>query len=80
MTELLSPIELLAQEEGHQEGLEEGRQARRADILEILEVRFGEISAELRAKVDQLRDDEALSRGHRTAITTSSPRVFLELL
>ena len=80
MTELLSPIELMAQEKGRQEGLEEGRQARRADILEILEVRFGKISDEVRAKVDQLRDDEALSRGHRTAITASSPRHFFELL
>ena len=64
-------------EEGRQEGREEGEQARlAADVLEVLEVRFGSVPAALAARVREQKGLEILQALHRRAIQVDSLAQF----
>ena len=86
---LLSPIELLAREEGRQEGRPESRQegrqegleqARRLDVLDALEARFGSCPGPVAERVESLSGEPALRRAHRLAVTARTLQDFLENL
>ena len=73
-------------QEGRQEGLQEGRQegcqegllqARRADILETLESRFGPLPGSISEKIRASRDEGTLRKGLRAAFTAASLEDFL---
>jgi hypothetical protein len=67
---LLSPIELLAREEGRQEGRQEGLdQARRLDVLDAVEDRFGSCADPVAERVRSLSGEPALRRALRLAVT-----------
>jgi hypothetical protein len=75
---LLSPIELLAREEGRQEGRQEGLdQARRLDVLDALEARFGSCPDPVDERVGSLSGEPALRRAHRLAVTARTLQDFL---
>ena len=64
-------------QEGHQEGRKEGRQEgsltqARDSVIEALEIRFGEISNDLRERITALDNLRTLKAQHRRAITVSS--------
>jgi predicted transposase YdaD len=85
MTELISVFEEKAlakgREQGRQEDRQEGRlKGRRGAILTALEVRFGEVPSEVRTKIEALRNEEALTRTHRLAITAPNLQSFLDQL
>ena len=64
---------------GRQEGIQAGRrEALRAAVLSALEVRFGEVPQEVRQKIANLIEDEALEAAHRSAITAPDLKSFLE--
>ena len=63
--------------EGRTEGLTEGRQEgslaqARESVIEALEIRFGEISADLRQRINALDNLRTLKAQHRRAITVPS--------
>jgi hypothetical protein len=85
----MSQIEEMAKEEGieqgRQQGREEGRQqgtlqARREDVLEILQVRFAEVPAEVVDCVNQIEDIDLLKQLFRQAIAIPSVAQFQQLL
>jgi predicted transposase YdaD len=56
-------------QEGRQEGIREGQvQAAQADVLEVLEVRFGAVPAEVAAQVGRIAETQRLQHLHRQAI------------
>ena len=64
-------------EEGHQEGRKEGRQEgslvqARESVIEALEIRFGEVSNDLRERITAFQDLRTLKAQHRRAITVPS--------
>ena len=60
-----------------EEGREEGREERlREDVLEVLEVRFGQVPAELATQVRQLRGQKDLEMLHRRAILIEGLEAF----
>jgi hypothetical protein len=64
-------------QEGRKEGRTEGRQEgslaqARESVIEALEIRFGEISAELRERINALDNLRTLKAQHRRAITVPS--------
>ncbi len=64
-------------EEGHQEGRKEGRQEgslvqARESVIEALEIRFGEISSDLRERITALDNLRNLKAQLRRAITVPS--------
>ncbi|MEW6159402.1 MAG: hypothetical protein AB1813_18400 [Verrucomicrobiota bacterium] len=81
MTELISVFEEKALAKGREQGRQEGRlEGRRGAILTALEVRFGEVPSEVRTKIEALRNEEALTRTHRLAITAPNLQSFLDQL
>jgi hypothetical protein len=75
---ILSDIEILAMEKGREEGRGEGlEQARRQDILDALEARFGAVPEAARAAVPGMAGEERLRTGLRLAITAPSLQHFL---
>lgn len=81
----MSQIEEMAKEEGIEQGREEGRQqgtlqARREDVLEILQVRFAEVPAEVVDCVNQIEDIDLLKQLFRQAIAIPSVAQFQQLL
>jgi hypothetical protein len=70
---LLSRIELDAKQEGILETF-------RGNTLAILEVRFGEVSPELREVINTLQDISVLTQLHRQAIAIPSIEEFQQLL
>ncbi len=68
-------------EEGHQEGRKEGRQEgslvqARDSVIEALEIRFGEVSNDLRERITALDNLRTLKAQHRRAITVPSLEQF----
>ena len=64
-------------QEGRQEGREEGSLAQaRESVIEALEIRFGEVSAELRERITALDNLRTLKVQHRRAITVPSLEQF----
>jgi hypothetical protein len=68
-------------QEGRQEGLQEGRQEGRQEgslvqaresVIEALEIRFGEVSNDLRERITALDNLRSLKAQHRRAITVPS--------
>ena len=60
-------------QEGRQEGREEGSLAQaRESVIEALEIRFGEVSADLRKRINAFQDLPTLKAQHRRAITVPS--------
>ena len=64
-------------QEGHQEGRKEGRQEgslvqARDSVIEALEIRFGEVSNDLRERITALDNLRTLKAQHRRAITVPS--------
>ena len=60
-------------EEGREEGRLEGRQeGRRTNILEALQIRFGNVPGPLRESVGLVSDEAILSGIHRAAIRCES--------
>ena len=63
----------MSRQEGRQEGREEGSLAQaRESVIEALEIRFGEISADLRQRINALDNLRTLKAQHRRAITVPS--------
>jgi hypothetical protein len=67
----------LGRQEGRQEGLTEGRQEgslaqARESVIEALEIRFGEVSADLRERINALDNLRTLKAQLRRAITVPS--------
>lgn len=65
----ITSIERIGRKEGRQEGRQE-------DILQVLEVRFGEVPYQLREKLLALRDDAQLRRLLRQAIVAKTLSAF----
>jgi hypothetical protein len=62
---------------GHERGVAEGiLQQRREDVIEVLEVRFGEVPSEITQKIDGIEDPEVLKTLHREAIAIGSMEQF----
>ena len=67
----------IGRQEGRQEGRTEGREEgslaqARESVIEALEVRFGEVSPELRERINSLDNLRTLKAQHRRAITVPS--------
>jgi predicted transposase YdaD len=71
----------MSHEEGREEGLQEGRQEGRQEgslaqaresVIEALEIRFGEVSNDLRERITALDNLRTLKAQHRRAITVPS--------
>ncbi|MCL1466794.1 Rpn family recombination-promoting nuclease/putative transposase [Argonema galeatum] len=73
----LSRIEEEAIEEGIQQGV---LQAVRGDVIEVLEMRFQEVSPELNEALNKINDVSVLKQLHRVAITVNSISEFQQLL
>ena len=74
-----------AKEEGRKEGREEGRkegllEAKRQDIYEILEERFGEVPEDIKEAVEKVTDVKVLSFLHRKSISVKDFDEFRKLL
>jgi hypothetical protein len=69
----ISPMEELIQEEAT-------LQARREDIVEVLQVRFGEVPPDVVEAVNGIEDLPTLKQLHRQAIAIGSVAQFQELL
>jgi hypothetical protein len=66
---------------GHERGVTEGIvQNRREVILEVLEVKFGEIPTEVIQKINQIEDPSLLKTLLRQAIALGSVKQFLGYL
>ena len=64
-------------QEGRQEGREEGSLAQaRESVIEALEIRFGEVSTDLRERITALDNLRTLKAQHRRAITVPSLEQF----
>ena len=64
-------------QEGRQEGREEGSLAQaRESVIEALEIRFGEVSKDLRERITALDNLRTLKTQHRRAITVPSLEQF----
>lgn len=62
---------------GRREGIEVGEEARlREDVLEVLEVRFGEVPSWVKTLVGEVREKKALERLHRRAIVVEDLEAF----
>jgi predicted transposase YdaD len=60
-------------QEGRQEGRQEGSLAQaRESVIEALEIRFGEVSKDLRERITALNNLRTLKAQHRRAITVPS--------
>jgi predicted transposase YdaD len=70
---LESPVYRKILEEGRQEGL-------CADVLAVLEVRFGQLPASLAQQVAQVTDRDRLEALHRRAVVVESLEVFVQEL
>ena len=67
--------------EGRQEGRQEGRkEGLRADVLAVLEVRFGSVPESLPAKISKIADLAELEALHRRAVVVDSLPAFLQEL
>ena len=61
----------------HEEGREEGSLVQaRESVIEALEIRFGEVSADLRERINAFQDLRTLKAQHRRAITVPSLEQF----
>ena len=68
-------------EEGMEKGMEKGMEERlREDVLEVLDVRFGRVPAEVEEQVRRLRGRKALEGWLRRAVVVESLPVFEEEL
>ena len=77
----ITSIEQLAIQEGLQQGIEQGiLQKAQEDILEVLSIRFGEISQRLSETINNLTDATVLKSLHRQAITVESLTKFEQIL
>ncbi|MBF1990830.1 transposase [Fischerella thermalis] len=77
----VTSIERLAKQEGREEGREEGRvETARESIVEVLEVRFGEIPNPILEKINGISDVSLLKTIHRQAIAIPSLDAFSELI
>jgi len=64
-------------QEGRQEGREEGSLVQaRESVIEALEIRFGEVSNDLRERINAFQDLRTLKSQLRRAITVSSLEQF----
>jgi hypothetical protein len=73
----VTSIERLAKQEGREEGRVESA---RESIIEVLEVRFGEIPNPILAKINGINEVSLLKTIHRQAIAIPSLDAFLELM
>ncbi|MFW6360013.1 MAG: transposase [Chroococcales cyanobacterium] len=77
----VAPFERLAKEEGREEGRKEGQlQKGRENILEILQIRFGNVPESLGEAINQIEDESILNNLLREAVTISSLTEFEQLL
>ena len=66
---------------GIRKGLEKGRlENAQESILEVLEVRFGSVSPELRTRIGLLTDVETCKALHREAVSVQTLEDFTEQL
>jgi hypothetical protein len=81
----ITSVERIARMEGISQGISEGisqgiaegiLQQRREDVLEVLEVRFGEVPTEMSQKINGIEDPEVLKTLHREAIAIESVEQF----
>ena len=78
---LESPVYREILEEGEQKGRQAGRQEGLcADVLAVLEVRFGPLPDSLAQQVGQVSDRERLEALHRHAVVVESLEVFVQEL
>ncbi len=77
----ITSIERLGRQEGRQEGRRKGMIAAKQDaVLEVLEVRFGQVPKALRKTVGSIRGETRLSALHKSAIQVGSLGDFIRLL
>ncbi|MCT7956096.1 transposase [Laspinema palackyanum] len=77
----ISPMEELIQEEAMERGLQQGTlQTQRENILDLLQVRFGEVPQSLVEAVNRLEDISTLKQLHRQTISVGSIAEFEQLL
>jgi hypothetical protein len=77
----ITSVERLARQEGISQGIAEGIiQQRREDVIEVLEVKFGEIPTEVIQKINQIEDPSLLKTLLREAIALGSLEQFLGYL
>jgi hypothetical protein len=69
----ITSVERLARQEGI-------IQQRREDVIEVLEVRFGEVPPQIVQKVNCMEDPEVLKTLHREAIAIGAIEQFVEYL
>ena len=67
----------LAKEEGIEEGMEKGLvEARREDILELLRLKFGDVSDEMKGKIITLEDVAKLNEVFKLAVIAKDMEEF----
>jgi hypothetical protein len=77
----ITSVERLARMEGISQGVAEGiLQQRKEDVLEVLEVRFGEVPPQIVQKVNFIEDPATLKTLHREAIAIGAIEQFAEYL
>jgi hypothetical protein len=77
----ISPMEELIQEEAMERGLQQGTlQTQRENILDLLQVRFGELPESVVEAVNRLEDITILKQLHRQTISVGSLADFEQLL
>ncbi|AFY84031.1 hypothetical protein [Oscillatoria acuminata] len=81
----ISPMEELIREEAMEQGLEQGLQrgtlqTQRENILELLQVRFGEVPPSVVEAVNRLEEIPTLKQLHRQTISVGSIAEFEQLL
>ncbi|WP_198525074.1 hypothetical protein [Kamptonema formosum] len=78
---LLSRIEQRAMQAGIERGIQRGiQQNARESVIEILEMRFEEVPAQLREAINRIEDAAKLKQLHRQAVTIESVPEFQQLL
>jgi hypothetical protein len=77
----VTSFERLARKEGISQGIAEGiLQKGREDVIEVLDVRFGEVPSEVVEKINAIADPSLLKTLHREAIAIESLEQFREYL
>ncbi|NJN14036.1 MAG: hypothetical protein HC815_41670 [Richelia sp. RM1_1_1] len=77
----VTSIERLAKQEGIEEGKQRGKvEIARESVVEVLEVRFGDIPSDVLESINRINDVSVLKSLLRNAIAISSMEAFTELI
>ncbi len=67
--------------QGLEQGLEQGsEEATRGNLIDVLEIRFGELPENLLSRLNGIKEIECLRQLHKEAVKTPSLKAFLKKL